>query len=1021
MKDGFRRFEIEPLEDTLDFLGPTPSSESIKLLEGIVRLSLSRPTKIRSIAVKFKGFGCVTIKGKSNKNVGLVTPMLPKLKCSIAGKTLLPAGDHTIPWDLEIPNIYPPTLLIKRATIYYRVEVVISFALAKSITAEHPITLRRHLLPCKELAPMVETKIYEHTVPAKFHYEIEAPQIICLDQLELPFAVKYLCIANQKAVQSIRTQLTQIELYRIQSVSKTDANLTQAPMDVYNLEKKVLDCKQRRDYAKFVKRTIPALIHSVDQTRSSAWKQPIVLRHKLHQFLQHSFDSPLVSVHHQLEVTFQFDHRFEDIKAKIPIIIASIPTSTQTALASTLASSSSSKLTSSALQQLAPTSSLSSSSATNPIKASQQQQGGFWLSESDSKYPFESVNRLESVAVVPEKTKWPTRRASEDLHSRGGASGTPLDLERSQHGTMQQRQQPLSNSTTVDNPTWSSALRLPQSTIQKSKVAAAAGARATGKFFGGRKSSDGFSDKHRRPLLYMETIDSNDPASSSTSNLFGRKKPIKRYNSDYDLNDLTKSTNDVPEDQPRKTATTLRQLNEGFDKWRHNNGDRRWRPLPPIDVELANGIKPTSKLAEKSIKNLTSKSGVLPRERDRVIARSGSNHDITQTGHQSDNDDGSSDDDDDFDFHSVYSDLSLTSPIAPNPSESATERSGTSNYTLLTRPPSPTYQAAPGLPANTALRSHEEQLSSLVEESFNYASISSPVIATVASSILLSPSNSNASTATSSTTRRRITLSSVSSIMNGDTMSFRSFGGPYQQHRISNGSGLATLISSSTSYRTPYASAIRESAALEPDDYNYGLLKDNMDDSSITKEVPPAIDPKQHYLHAKLPPIPNVTTDTSSSLTTTTVTEATSEINLTTPILSPPGVVIPRIRKNKNTNNNENCQNSPTEFTVLNETKRMTRLYVDDSDDETLDPLPPIPEKHASIGLTTEGDNRKPGRHIMAQMSTSPSSAYISGSVQQWASSILDNVTAPAPQLPRLSFGMALGDALGFDQFPNGK
>lgn len=214
MKDGFRLFEIEPLEDTLDFMGPTQSSESVKLLEGIVRLSLTRPTKIRSIAVKFKGFGRVTIQGKSNNSVGLVTPMLPKLKCCISGKTLLPAGDHTIPWDLEIPNIYPPSLLIKRATIFYRVEVVISFALAKSISAEHPITLRRHLLPCKELAPLVETKIYEHTVPAKFHYEIEAPQIICLDQLVLPFAVKYLCIANQKAVQSIRTQLTQIELYR---------------------------------------------------------------------------------------------------------------------------------------------------------------------------------------------------------------------------------------------------------------------------------------------------------------------------------------------------------------------------------------------------------------------------------------------------------------------------------------------------------------------------------------------------------------------------------------------------------------------------------------------------------------------------------------------------------------------------------------------------------------------------------------------------------------------------------------
>ncbi|KAI9305422.1 hypothetical protein BJ944DRAFT_68764 [Cunninghamella echinulata] len=213
MKDGFRRFEVEPVNDTLDFMGPPRSSDTIKLLEGNVRLSLTRPVKIRSMAIKFKGFGKVDIKGKFN-HVNICQPMLPKLKCTIAGKTNLSVGDHLIPWDMEIPNLYPPSLSNKRCSVYYRIEVVITFHLAKSITIEHPIILRRHLLPCMEFAPLVETKLYDHTVPAKFHYEIEAPQIICLDQQVLPFAVKYLCIANQKAVQNIRTQLTQIELYR---------------------------------------------------------------------------------------------------------------------------------------------------------------------------------------------------------------------------------------------------------------------------------------------------------------------------------------------------------------------------------------------------------------------------------------------------------------------------------------------------------------------------------------------------------------------------------------------------------------------------------------------------------------------------------------------------------------------------------------------------------------------------------------------------------------------------------------
>lgn len=404
-------------------------------------------------------------------------------------------------------------------------------------------------------------------------------------------------------------------------------------MDVYNLEKKVSDCKQRRDYAKFVKRTIPALIHSVDQTRSSAWKQPIVLRHKLHQFLQYSFDSPLVSVHHQLEVTFQFDHRFEDIKAKVPIIIASIPSpASASALASSLA--------------LPPQSALSPASASiiTSTKASQQQQqqqlNEFWLSvsDSDSKYPFESVTRLESMAVVPEKPDWPTRRASEDLHSRGCVSSLVIDPTfpetsldqtcppiKQQHQPRQQKQPSSNNTTTTDHPLWSSALRLPQSTtvILKNKVAAATGTKATGKFFGGRKSSDGFSDKHRLPLLYRYTNEPSSSSSSTNANLFGRKKSsIKRYNSDYDLNALADDIpDDTPQDPPRKSTPAQRRHTE--DKGKQGNGDRRRHVLPPIDVDLANGIKSKTlpKLVDRS--KIKQAPNSIPNS-NRAITRSGS-------------------------------------------------------------------------------------------------------------------------------------------------------------------------------------------------------------------------------------------------------------------------------------------------------------------------------------------------------------------------------------------------------------
>lgn len=214
MKDDFKSLEIEPKEGYLDFIGPAKldSAAQSKVLKGHVRFTLIRPTKIRAMSVKFKGFSNITL--KQPYNIETTCPLLPKLKVPLFGKANLPAGDHVIPWELDIPNIYPRSLLAKRATIHYKVLVSISTGIARTLTAEYPIVLKRHLLPYKELSPLIETKLYQRTVPGKFHYEIDAPQIICIEQEYIPMAIKYVSIANQKPVQSIRTRIVQIELYR---------------------------------------------------------------------------------------------------------------------------------------------------------------------------------------------------------------------------------------------------------------------------------------------------------------------------------------------------------------------------------------------------------------------------------------------------------------------------------------------------------------------------------------------------------------------------------------------------------------------------------------------------------------------------------------------------------------------------------------------------------------------------------------------------------------------------------------
>jgi hypothetical protein len=215
MKDGFKSIEIEPAEGYLDFIGPAKSentSEPARVLKGQVRFTLVKPVKIRNMSVKFKGFSNITLEKPSNLEIS--SPLLPHLKLPLFGRASLPAGDHVIPWEIDIPNIYPRSLLIKRASINYKIILSISTGLTRRITAEYPIVLRRHLLPYKELAPIIETRLFQRTIPGKFHYEVDAPQIVCIEQDYIPMAIKYISFANHKPVQSIRTRLVQIELYR---------------------------------------------------------------------------------------------------------------------------------------------------------------------------------------------------------------------------------------------------------------------------------------------------------------------------------------------------------------------------------------------------------------------------------------------------------------------------------------------------------------------------------------------------------------------------------------------------------------------------------------------------------------------------------------------------------------------------------------------------------------------------------------------------------------------------------------
>jgi hypothetical protein len=218
MREWFQFIEIRPINEFLDFIGPPrePSADTSQTIKGEVSLVLIKPVKIKSMIVKLKG-SSTAYHPRTPDRCEIVSPILPKLKKSLFSNksTLLPAGKHILPWELDVPNIYPRSMQIKRGSISYKVEISISLGInKKNIVEEYPITIRRHLLPSKELAPLVSVKTYKNTVPTKFHYEIEAPRIVCVEQNHFPASIKCMSIGNQKKVKSIRTQLIQVEIYR---------------------------------------------------------------------------------------------------------------------------------------------------------------------------------------------------------------------------------------------------------------------------------------------------------------------------------------------------------------------------------------------------------------------------------------------------------------------------------------------------------------------------------------------------------------------------------------------------------------------------------------------------------------------------------------------------------------------------------------------------------------------------------------------------------------------------------------
>lgn len=607
-----------------------------------------------------------------------------------------------------------------------------------------------------------------------------------------------------------------------------------------------------RTHRKCIKRTVPALIHAIDNNQqTSTWKRPLILRHKLQQLVTPALESPLVSVYHQLEITFQFEHQFENIKAKIPIVIASIPPP----------------------EKFPP----------------------LFMNNIMPSYHFEQNQSKQDDSCISMVIEEPTQ-----VEEGEPADDTESVQPGAYYSILGEPHEPL--------PVTSSSINLLQHSKEDDQAQKADDTgRSIRKFASAdelrsiSKQSDGEDNENNDRRLPFERPRTTTP-------IMQRRRGVKKdllTPIDVDLANGLKPPNQrmakKPYCQSRDMATVDKNLVKSKARLQQARKDRQKISKPEDPITNPVQLKPIANVHSGTWASIwrstmnTSATRVAASSRTAVAA----NEYIASNGTGN---------------ISSRPSSKFAESLASSTTNSTNSNNNNTNddqQSYFTRPPSPVQSVAPGLPSAILLRPQNDVEISRVEESFVVDITPSPTVGTIASSTLLSPR----------------TLCSVR-----------------RSRRSSTGIPLSAVMSSH--YRLPSQSSgscnssLRESTMLDPDCellrrlYAANLppppplppMRPPPPQSSlppIPRKPPAANSSNNPYRYLKLPPLP-----------------PTSELPPIPTAAGPPPVTdMEPIRPRRRTPSPENM------------TRRMTKLYVDDSDDEVLDPLPPIPadyEKRAS-------------------------------------------------------------------------
>lgn len=470
-----------------------------------------------------------------------------------------------------------------------------------------------------------------------------------------------------------------------------------------------------------------SLTHQIsEEDHESHLKCPVLLRHEIDEHLTFGTETPLVAIYHQLQVTFQFGQKYDNIRAKIPILVTSLPLSTYV-----------------------------------------EEEKDESLDLPTPKYRIETIPHLLPVSV--------TNTSLTTNHQENSCSQQASD--RDSINTDIRREQDIFTGVRRRAMTNASRLTTSEKFLRQSTQYSAASSSSINLLKGGHSPAPSLSAFGDAVPMLRKSASAQSLRSHATNHLKDDnatkmiqddflQRPIRpgaRRRRLPGLNINTELANKVLSRGPRSDETFLSSTTT-FNRALPSGSEVL--PLADRDFVMRNNKAMLSSgqqsayshAAESMLSNGTfASSGALPTRQYPTEIPKAAAMDRNSARHRVDpwlrlllQEYTEAEEDEDEIYHeeegddetSLYSEASIASKDAPSLNSDTTGSSGKSRQSLRSQPELPAFSPAPGLPATTALRPQPAYPARLVEEFFllSPSSLSTNSVQfTVASSNLLSP------------------------------------------------------------------------------------------------------------------------------------------------------------------------------------------------------------------------------------------------------------------------------------------